>query len=159
MSRRPITREGYELLMQELKRLKVHERPKIIKEIAAAREHGDLSENAEYDAAKERQGYLEGKIQDLENRLSMAEIIDISTLPKDKIVFGAKVRLLNVDTDEEEVYQLVGPDESNVEKNKISVFSPLGNALLGKEVDDTAVVKAPRGLIEYEILDILFDET
>ena len=157
MSRRPISREGYETLMQELKHLKVRERPKIIQEIAAAREHGDLSENAEYDAAKEKQALIERKIRDLENRLSMAEIIDISTLPRDKVVFGAKVRLVNVETDEETVYQMVGPDESNVEENKISVFSPLGNALLGKQVDDTAIVKAPRGAIEYEIVDIFFD--
>lgn len=157
MSRRPISREGYEALMQELKRLKVKERPKIIKEIAAAREHGDLSENAEYDAAKDKQGLLEGKIKDLENRLALAEIIDVSTLPRDKVVFGAKVKILNVDTDEEIEYQLVGPDESNVEENKLSVFSPLGNALLGKEVDDTAMVKAPGGTIEYEIVEISFD--
>ena len=157
MSRRPISREGYEALMQELKRLKIKERPKIIREIAAAREHGDLSENAEYDAAKDKQGLLEGKIKDLENRLSLAEIIDVSTLPRNKVVFGARVRILNVETEEEEVYQLVGPDESNVEENKLSVFSPLGNALLGKEVDDTAMVKAPRGIIEYEIMDIFFD--
>jgi transcription elongation factor GreA len=143
--------------MQDLKHLKVRERPKIIQEIAAAREHGDLSENAEYHAAKEKQSLIEGKIQDLENRLSMAEIIDVSTLPRDKVVFGANVRLLNVETDEESVYQMVGPDESNVEENKISVFSPLGNALLGKQIDDTAMVKAPRGVIEYEIVDIFFD--
>ncbi len=157
MSRRPISRKGYEALMEELKNLKVRERPKIIQELAAARAHGDLSENAEYDAAKEKQALIEGKIQDLEHRLSMAEIIDISTLRRDKVVFGAKVRLLNIDTDEEEVYQLVGPDESNLEEKKISVFSPIGKALLGKEVDDTATVNAPRGLIEYEILDISFD--
>ena len=134
MTRRPISREGYESLMQELKRLKVKERPKIIKEIAAAREHGDLSENAEYDAAKDKQGLLEGRIKDLENRLSLAEIIDVSTLPRDKVVFGANVRILNVETDEEQVFQLVGPDESNVEENKLSVFSPLGNALLGRKL-------------------------
>ncbi|MCD6353416.1 MAG: transcription elongation factor GreA [Proteobacteria bacterium] len=157
MSRRPITRAGYESLSKELKHLKKSERPKVIQEIAEARDHGDLSENAEYDAAKERQGYVEGKIKDLEYRLSLAEIIDPSTLPHDRGVFGAKVRLLNLDTDEEEEYQLVGPDESDVKQKKISVFSPLGNTLLGKEVDDTAIVKAPRGDIEYEILDISFD--
>jgi len=157
MSRRPITKEGYEKLREELKHLKRYERPKIIREIEEARGHGDLSENAEYEAAKERQGYLEGKINDCEHRLSLAEIIDISTLPRDRVVFGARVQLLNLDTDEEEEYQLVGPDESNVEQKKISVYSPLGSALLGKEVDDTAIVKAPRGDIEYEILDISFD--
>ncbi|MBW1678815.1 MAG: transcription elongation factor GreA [Deltaproteobacteria bacterium] len=157
MSRRPISRAGYEALMKELKYLKKSERPKVIQEIEEARAHGDLSENAEYDAAKERQGFVEGKIRDLENRLSLAEIIDPSTLPRDRVVFGAKVRLLNLDTDEEETYQLVGPDESDVAQKKISVYSPLGNALLGKEADDTATVDAPRGIIEYEILDILFD--
>ncbi|HNR13025.1 MAG TPA: transcription elongation factor GreA [Thermodesulfobacteriota bacterium] len=157
MSRRPITKEGYEVLIKELKHLKLRERPKVIQDLAAARAHGDLSENAEYDAAKERQAYIEGKISDLESRLSMAEIIDLATLPRDKVAFGAKVRLYNIDTEEEELYQLVGPDESNVEQQKISVFSPLGNALLGKRVDDTATVHAPRGIIEYEILDIIFD--
>lgn len=157
MSRRPITMGGYKSLMQELKFLKEAERPKITREIEAARAHGDLSENAEYHAAKEKQGYIEAKIKDLESRLSMAEIIDPSTLPRDRVVFGAKVHLLNLDTDEEENYQLVGPDESDLEQKKISVFSPLGDALLGKKVDDVATVHAPRGIIEYEILDILFD--
>ena len=157
MSRRPITRTGYESLMKELKRLKEHERPVIIREIEAAREHGDLSENAEYSAAKEQQGYIEAKISDLENRLSMAEIIDLSTLPRDKVVFGANVRIVNLETDEERTYQLVGPDESNIDENKISVFSPLGNALLGKNADDVVEVNAPRGVIEYEILDVMFE--
>jgi len=157
MSRRPITRTGYESLMKELKRLKEHERPVIIREIEAAREHGDLSENAEYTAAKEQQGYIEAKISDLDNRLSMAEIIDLSTLPRDKVVFGANVRIVNLETDEERTYQLVGPDESNIDENKISVFSPLGNALLGKNADDVVEVNAPRGVIEYEILDVMFE--
>ncbi|MBN2466920.1 MAG: transcription elongation factor GreA [Deltaproteobacteria bacterium] len=157
MSRRPITKAGYQNLMKELHRLKTSERLEIIREIEAARAHGDLSENAEYEAAKEKQGYIEGKIADLENRLSFAEIIDLARLPRDRVVFGAWVRLLNVETDEEEIYQLVGPDESDVEQRKISVFSPLGKAVLGKEVDDTATVHAPRGIIEYEILDISFD--
>ena len=157
MSRRPITRTGYESLMKELKRLKEHERPVIIREIEAAREHGDLSENAEYTAAKEQQGYIEAKISDLDNRLSMAEIIDLSTLPRDKVVFGANVRIVNLETDEERTYQLVGPDESNIDENKISVFSPLGNALLGKNADDVVEVNAPRGVSEYEIWDVMFE--
>ena len=157
MSRRPITRAGYESLMKELKRLKEQERPVIIREIEAAREHGDLSENAEYTAAKEQQGFIEAKISDLDNRLSMAEIIDLSTLPRDKVVFGANVRIVNLETDEEKIFQLVGPDESNIDENKISVFSPLGNALLGKIPDDVVEVNAPRGVIEYEILDIMFE--
>ena len=157
MTRRPITREGYNMLMKELKFLKEKERPKIIKEIGEARSHGDISENAEYEAAKDKQGILEARIKDLEYRLSMAEIIDPSTLSHDRIAFGATVRLLNVETDEEEAYQLVGPDESDVAQKKISVYSPLGHALLGKQVDDSVMVKAPKGVIEYEVLEISFD--
>ena len=157
MTRRPITKEGYNALMKELKFFKEKERPKIIKEIGEARGHGDISENAEYEAAKDKQGILEARIKDLEYRLSMAEIIDPSTLSHDRIAFGAKVRLLNVETDEEETYQLVGPDESDVAQKKISVYSPLGHALLGKQVDDSVMVEAPKGVIEYEVLEIFFD--
>jgi len=157
MTRRPITKEGYNALMKELKFLKEKERPKIIKEIGEARSHGDISENAEYEAAKDKQGILEAKIKDLEYRLSMAEIIDPATLSHDRIAFGATVRLLNVETDVEETYQLVGPDESDVSQKRISVHSPLGNALLGKQVDDSVMVKAPKGVIEYEVLEIFFD--
>jgi len=157
MTRRPITKEGYSLLMKELKFLKEKERPRIIKEISEARGHGDISENAEYEAAKDKQGILEARIKDLEYRLSMAEIIDPSTLSHDRIAFGAKVRLLKVETDEEETYQLVGPDESDVAQKKISVHSPLGHALLGKQVDDSVTVNAPKGTVEYEILAISFD--
>ena len=157
MTRRPITKEGYNALMKELKFFKEKERPKIIKEIGEARGHGDISENAEYEAAKDKQGILEARIKDLEYRLSMAEIIDPSTLSHDRIAFGAKVRLLKVETDEEETYQLVGPDESDVAQKKISVYSPLGHALLGKQVDDSAMVEAPKGVIEYEVLEISFD--
>jgi transcription elongation factor GreA len=157
MTRRPITKEGYNILMKELKFLKEKERPKIIKEIGEARGHGDISENAEYEAAKDKQGILEARIKDLEYRLSMAEIIDPSTLSHDRIAFGATVRLLNVETDEEQTYQLVGPDESDVAQKKISVHSPLGNALLGKQVDDSIMVNAPKGVIEYEVLEISFD--
>jgi transcription elongation factor GreA len=157
MTRRPITKEGYNALMKELKFFKEKERPKIIKEIGEARGHGDISENAEYEAAKDKQGILEARIKDLEYRLSMAEIIDPSTLSHDRIAFGAKVRLLKVETDEEETYQLVGPDESDVAQKKISVYSPLGHALLGKQVDDSVMVEAPKGVIEYEVLEIFFD--
>lgn len=157
MTRRPITKEGYNALMKELKFLKEKERPKISKEIGEARGHGDIGENAEYEAAKDKQGILEARIKDLEYRLSMADIIDPSTLSHDRIAFGATVRVLNVETDEEETYQLVGPDESDVAQKKISVFSPLGHALLGKQVDDSVMVKAPKGDIEYEVLEIFFD--
>ena len=157
MSRRPITTVGYESLMKDLKRLKERDRPEIIREIEAARAHGDLSENAEYTAAKEQQGYIEAKISDLEHRLSMAEIIDPSTLPRDKVVFGTNVRLVNLETDEEKTFKLVGPDEADIDEDKISVFSPLGNALLGKIPEDVVEVNAPGGIIEYEILDITFE--
>lgn len=157
MERRPITRAGYESLMKELKRLKEQDRPEIIREIEAARDHGDLSENAEYTAAKEKQGYIEAKISDLESRLSRAEIIDLNALPRDKAVFGSNVRVMNLETDEEQTFQLVGPDEADIDENKISVFSPLGNALLGKTADDVVEVNAPRGIIEYEILGITFE--
>ncbi|HJX30311.1 MAG TPA: transcription elongation factor GreA [Thermodesulfobacteriota bacterium] len=157
MTRRPITKEGYNVLMKELKFLKEKERPKISKEIGEARGHGDIGENAEYEAAKDKQGILEARIKDLEYRLSMADIIDPSTLSHDRIAFGATVRLLNVETDEEETYQLVGPDESDVAQKKISVLSPLGHALLGKQVDDSVMVNAPKGVIEYEVLEISFD--
>jgi transcription elongation factor GreA len=157
MTRRPITKEGYSTLMKELKFLKEKERPKIIKEIGEARDHGDISENAEYEAAKDKQGILEARIKDLEHRLSMADIIDPATLAHDRIAFGARVRLLNVENEEEETYQLVGPDESDVAQKKISVHSPLGQALLGKEIDDSVMVKAPKGEIEYEVLEILYD--
>lgn len=157
MSRRPITKVGYESLMKDLKRLKERDRPEIIREIEAARAHGDLSENAEYTAAKEQQGYIEAKISDLEHRLSMAEIIDPSTLPRDKVVFGTNVRLVNLETDEEKTFKLVGPDEADIDEDKISVFSPLGNALLGKIPEDVVEVNAPGGIIEYEILDITFE--
>ena len=157
MTRRPITKEGYSALMKELKFLKEKERPKIIKEIAEARGHGDISENAEYEAAKDKQGLLEAKIKDLEHRLSLADIIDPATLSHDRVAFGATVKLFNIETEEEETYQLVGPDESDVGQKKISVHSPLGHALLGKQVDDTAVVNAPKGKIEYEVLEISFE--
>ena len=144
-------------MMKELTFLKTKERPKIIQEIAEARAHGDLSENAEYEAAKDKQGLLEAKIKDLEHRLSLADIIDPATLPHDRVAFGAQVRLLNLETDEEETYRLVGPDEADIAQKKISVYSPIGHALLGKKMEDEAAVKAPKGIIEYEILEIKYD--
>ena len=152
-----LTRDGYEKLIKELEYLKSVKRKELSKAIGEARSHGDISENAEYEAAKDKQGILEARIKDLEYRLSMAEIIDPSTLSHDRIAFGAKVRLLKVETDEEETYQLVGPDESDVAQKKISVYSPLGHALLGKQVDDSVMVEAPKGVIEYEVLEISFD--
>jgi transcription elongation factor GreA len=155
MKRSPITKEGYAALREELERLKKHERPKIIAAIEEARGHGDLSENAEYKYAKERQAFIEVRMQDLENKLGNAEIIDTTKLPADRIVFGSKFMLSNMDTDEEFCYQIVGVDESDINKGKISVESPMAKALIGKRISDEIVVETPNGKREFEILDIV----
>ena len=129
----PMTHEGYDLLKQELKHLTTVERPDVINAIAEARAHGDLSENAEYHAAKERQGYIEGRIQELNGKLASANVIDVSKLSGDKIVFGATVSFVDVDTEEEKRYKIVGEDEADLEQNKISVNSPIARALIGKK--------------------------
>ncbi|MEE3021531.1 MAG: transcription elongation factor GreA, partial [SAR324 cluster bacterium] len=129
----PMTQEGYDLLKQELKHLTTVERPDVINAIAEARAHGDLSENAEYHAAKERQGYIEGRIQELNGKLASANVIDVSKLSGDKIVFGATVSFVDVDTEEEKRYKIVGEDEADLEQNKISVNSPIARALIGKK--------------------------
>jgi transcription elongation factor GreA len=155
MSRVPITREGYNELLKVLEQLKTQQRPRIMKEIEAARGHGDLAENAEYHAAKERQGHIEGKIRELENKLGESDIIEIANLPKDRIVFGSVVVLENLDTAERVQYRLVGPHEADIKKNRISVVSPMGKALLGKTPGDVATVQAPGGRRDYEVIDIL----
>jgi transcription elongation factor GreA len=155
MKRSPITKEGYAALREELARLKKHERPKIIAAIEEARGHGDLSENAEYKYAKERQALIEVRMQDLENKLGNAEIIDTTKLPADRIVFGSKFMLSNMDTDEEFCYQIVGVDESDLNKGKISVESPMAKALIGKRISDEIIVDTPNGKREFEILDII----
>ena len=155
MKRSPITKEGYEALREELARLKKYERPKIIAAIEEARGHGDLSENAEYKYAKERQAFIEIRMQDLENKLGNAEIIDTTKLPADRIVFGSKFMLSNIDTDEEFCYQIVGVDESDINKGKISVESPMAKALIGKRISDEIIVDTPNGKREFEILDIV----
>ena len=155
VERIPITREGYEALKREMERLKSVERPSVIKSIAEARAHGDLSENAEYDAAKERQAFVEGRIGELEHKLARADVIDPKTVGTESIVFGCTVVLENLDTEEEVRYQLVGADESDVAKGRISVVSPLGRAMIGKKVGDEIVVQAPGGKREFEIIDIL----
>jgi transcription elongation factor GreA len=157
MQRVPLTPEGYQKLQEELERLLKVDRPKNIKDIAEARAHGDLSENAEYHAAKERQSFIEGKIQEIETKLALAEVIDPSKISQSKIAFGAKVRVLDTEADEEYVFTLVGPDEADVRNGKISINSPVGRSLLGKEVGDTAVIKAPARTMEYEILEIHFE--
>lgn len=148
----PMTVEGAEKLRQELEHLKKNERPRIVKAIAEAREHGDLKENAEYHAAREQQSFCEGRIQEIEGKLSHAQIIDVKAIPESsRVIFGATVNLINVETDEAVSYQIVGEDEADIKSNKISVSSPIARALVGKEVGDIAVVKAPGGDIEYEI--------
>ncbi|HWP34593.1 MAG TPA: transcription elongation factor GreA [Thermodesulfobacteriota bacterium] len=153
----PMTREGYQALQEELKRLKREERPKIIRAIQEARSHGDLSENAEYHAAKERQSFVEGKIQELEDKIARAQVIDTPRQAPDKVVFGATVLLADVETGEEVRYKIVGADEADIKAGKISISSPVGRALIGHSLDDTVRVKVPSGIKEYEILDISFE--
>ena len=157
MKRTPFTRQGFERLKKELHTLERVERPRVIKAIEEARAHGDLSENAEYHAAKERQGQLEARIQYLHGTLSRADIIDCENQNCDRAVFGVKVRLENVDTGEEVVYQLVGPDESDINKGRISITSPLGRSILGKEEGDEVEVNTPSGRRSYELLEIFTD--
>ena len=154
MERTPITIKGYASLKKEMERLKKVERPENIKAIEEARAHGDLSENAEFEAAKDRQGFIEGRIGELEYKLASADIIDPDKLPKDKVVFGCTVMLENIDTGEEIKYQLVGPDESNIEKKRISVTSPLGKAMIGKKPGEEVTLTAPGGKRSYELIDI-----
>ncbi len=154
MERTPITKEGYERLKKELENLERVERYKVIKAIEEARAHGDLSENAEYHAAKERQGHVEARIQYLKSKLASAEVIDCSTQKSDRVVFGVRVKLENIDTGEQVVYRLVGPDESDVKEGRISVTSPLGRALIGKYENDEVEIQTPAGTRAYEILEI-----
>ena len=156
MDKIPMTPEGHEALQEELKNLKTVERPAIVKAIAAAREHGDLSENAEYHAARERQSFVEGRIGELEDTTKRAEIIDTTKL-KGKIVrFGAKVKLADEETDEENTYQLVGEFEADIEKRKISIMSPLGKALIGSEIGDSVEVTTPNGVRYFEVVSVRF---
>jgi transcription elongation factor GreA len=152
----PMTREGYESLSKELKRLKEVERPKIIKEIAEARSHGDLSENAEYDAAKEKQGMLEKKIGETEDKIAKAQIIESSDIDTSRVVFGVSVQLKDEGSGDETTYRIVGADESDVKMGKISVNSPLARALIGREVNDLVEVKIPAGVKMYRIIQINF---
>jgi transcription elongation factor GreA len=151
----PVTPEGYDAIRRELERLQRVERPANIQAIEEARAHGDLSENAEYAAAKDRQSFIEGRIGELEYKLATLEIIHPETLPKDKAVFGSRVLLENTDTGQNAEYQLVGPDESDVEKGRISVVSPLGKALLGKKPGDEMIIEVPGGKRTYELVEIL----
>lgn len=151
----PITRQGYESLKKELERLRSVERPENIRAIEEARAHGDLSENAEFSAAKERQSLIDARIRELEYKLGNAEIIDPDQLPKDRALFGSRVVLENVDTGEDVTYQLVGKDESDISQGRISIDSPLGKAILGKRMGDEIVITAPGGKRHYELVEIL----
>ncbi len=157
MNKVPITKAGAESLEAELKELKSVRRPKVIAAIAEAREHGDLKENAEYHAAREEQGFIEGRIKDIEGKLSHAQIIDVTQL-KDtgKVVFGTTVVLYDEEADEEITYKIVGVDEADIKQAKISVSSPVAMALIGKAVDDVVIVRAPGGEKEYEILEVKY---
>lgn len=150
----PMTPEGHARLTAELKRLKSVERPTVIKAIADAREHGDLSENAEYHAARERQGFIEGRVMELEDKLSRAEVIDINDLSGSKVTFGTKVKLVDEETDEETSYQIVGPEEADIQSGLLSIQSPLAQAILGKEAGESVEVTTPRGLRYFEILTV-----
>ena len=157
MNKTPLTVNGAEALRVELHRLKTVERPNVIAAIAEARSHGDLSENAEYEAAKERQGFIEGRIAEVESKLSSAQIIDPKTLDADgRCVFGATVDLEDLDAGSRVIYQIVGEDEADLKAGKISISSPIARALIGKSAGDVAEVQAPGGVREYEIIDVRY---
>lgn len=158
MSKIPLTLRGAEMLREELKRLKTIERPAVVAAIAEARSHGDLSENAEYDAAKERQGFIEGRLAEVESKLGNAQIIDPKSLDADgRVVFGATVELEDMDSGDTVTYQIVGDDEADIKQGKISLNSPVARALIGKYAGDVAEVQTPGGKREYEILDVKYE--
>lgn len=155
MKRVPMTVAGEKMLREELADLKSVQRPAVIAAIAEAREHGDLKENAEYHAAREQQGFIEGRIRELEYKLSQAQVINVTEIPHTgKVIFGTTVDLINIDTDEEVRYQIVGDDEADIKQRKISVNSPIARALVGKEEGDIAAVQTPSGMTEYEIVEV-----
>ncbi|VTT26482.1 transcription elongation factor GreA [Klebsiella pneumoniae] len=157
MNQIPMTLKGAEKLREELEELKTVKRPRIIASIADAREHGDLKENAEYHAAREEQGFCEGRIQEIEAKLSNAQVIDVTKMAGNangRVIFGTTVTVLHVETDEESTYRIVGDDEADFKKNLISVNSPMARGLIGKVVDDVTIVKTPGGDVEYEILKV-----
>jgi transcription elongation factor GreA len=156
MNRIPITRAGYDRLWAEIQRLQQEERPRVIEAIAEARRHGDITENAEFEAAKERQALLEGKINDLYKKVSECEVVEPPKAPPERVVFGSTVALENQDTGEEMRYRLVGPFESDLASGTISVTSPIGRAIIGKEVGDEVQVRAPGGVKRFEIIDISY---
>lgn len=156
MDKFPITQQGYADLQEEIKRLKTVERPEVTKQIQVAREHGDLSENAEYHAAREKQGFIEGRLMDLEDKHARAEVIAHTELSGDTIKFGATVLLVDEDTDEETSYQIVGEYEADINVNRISIISPIARALIGRSVGDSVEVITPKGSKSYEVLKVEF---
>jgi transcription elongation factor GreA len=156
MEKVPMTQSGYDRLQDELRNLKTVERPAIIQAIATAREHGDLSENAEYHAARERQSFTEGRISELEDKISRAQIIDVSKLDGDMVKFGATVTVVDEETDEESTYQIVGELEADIASGLLSVTSPMARAIIGKSVGDSVEVSTPRGVKDYEIAKVEF---
>ena len=152
----PMTADGFQRLEEELRHLKMNERPAVIRAIAEAREHGDLSENAEYHAARERQSLIEGRVGELEDKISRAEIIDVSKLSGKQIKFGATITVVDEDTDEKNSYQIVGPDEADIREKRLSITSPLARAVIGKKVGDTVEVTTPNGSKSYEIVKVAF---
>ena len=154
MEKIPMTAEGYQALDAELKRLKTEERPTVIAAISEARQHGDLSENAEYHAAKERQGWIEGRIAEIEDKIARAQVIDVSKLSGNQVKFGATVSVVDEDTEEEARYQIVGEHEADVRSGKISIASPIARAMIGKEVGDVVEVNTPGGVKAYEIVKV-----
>ncbi|MFA4915560.1 MAG: transcription elongation factor GreA [Syntrophales bacterium] len=158
MEKIPITKAGFEKLKKELEHLKTVSVPENIRDIEEARAHGDISENAEFAAAKERQSFIQGKLQEIENNLALSNIVDLKGLSNEKVVFGSMVIIEDINTGKSEKYQLVGPFESDVSENKISVTSPIGKALIGKIIADNIKVKTPGGIREFEVVDIFFKE-
>ena len=152
----PMTKESHEAMQEELKRMIREERPKVIQDIAEARAHGDLSENAEYDAAKNKQGFIEGRIQELQDKLARAYVVDLTNLKPEKVVFGATVTLYDTANEEEVSYKIVGEEEADIKLGKISCTSPVGKALIGHKLDDSVKIKVPSGTKEYEIIEIKY---
>jgi len=153
----PMTVQGVDALREELNELKTVVRPRIVADIAEAREHGDLKENAEYHAAREQQGFCEGRIQEIEAKLSNVQIIDVTKMPNTgKVIFGTTVTILNCDTDDETTYHIVGEDEADIKAGKISVSSPIARGLIGKNLDDVARIQTPAGEVEFEIIEVQY---
>ena len=156
MTKIPMTADGFQRLEEELRHLRQTERPAVIRQIAEAREHGDLSENAEYHAARERQSFIEGRVAELEDKIARAEIIDVSKLSGKQVKFGATITVVDEDTDEKNSYQIVGPDEADIREKRLSITSPLARAVIGKKVGDTVEVTTPNGSKSYEIVKVAF---